>query len=459
MPRTETLDWGHVRRLQFLVDSIAVFAGLALAYRLRFAVRWAALFTPDVVPTPAAVVGALAVLWLVCYRVAGLYDRRNCVVGVHEYRLILNCGAFTTLVVVLGAYIRTHPYISRGFLLVGFVCVSSLTMAGRFAIRQWIYRSARGGRVLDRVLLVGTSRHVVSLAAELRRNPTASAVVVGCLSDYLPVGTEIAPGLLVLGEPLQLQEAARRTGATRALVAEAALSWESLQGVVRLMHTDSALQISLLPGLLDLHTTAMVPQQLGSVLTLVPQPARITGSDALLKRSLDLLLCSVAIVVAAPLLVVMAISSLLGGHGTGWENRAFVGRRGEYRLPHLVNPSWARRAHFSRLPSLPAVFTGRMSLLGPRPVAIEEAEIYAPVRDFLESARPGFIGPWWLVGLGRPRRIEDELAYDLHYLRHYSIWLDLHILVQVLRGLGRVKDSAATMPALGRFRIEKDPGT
>jgi lipopolysaccharide/colanic/teichoic acid biosynthesis glycosyltransferase len=79
-----------------------------------------------------------------------------------------------------------------------------------------------------------------------------------------------------------------------------------------------------------------------------------------------------------------------------------------------------------------------MSLLGPRPVALSRAAAYEEAMAFLSLAKPGFIGPWWLVGQRRPDDIADELTYDLHYLRNYSVWVDVHILVQVSRHiLGR----------------------
>jgi lipopolysaccharide/colanic/teichoic acid biosynthesis glycosyltransferase len=56
----------------------------------------------------------------------------------------------------------------------------------------------------------------------------------------------------------------------------------------------------------------------------------------------------------------------------------------------------------------------------------------------MEGAKPGFIGPWWLVGQSRPNDVEREVAHDLHYLRNYSIWLDFHILIQVARALVNV---------------------
>jgi lipopolysaccharide/colanic/teichoic acid biosynthesis glycosyltransferase len=49
--------------------------------------------------------------------------------------------------------------------------------------------------------------------------------------------------------------------------------------------------------------------------------------------------------------------------------------------------------------------------------------------------KPGFLGPWWLASLTRPADIQEELAYDLFYIRNYSIWSDLQILIHVVRYL------------------------
>jgi exopolysaccharide production protein ExoY len=80
-----------------------------------------------------------------------------------------------------------------------------------------------------------------------------------------------------------------------------------------------------------------------------------------------------------------------------------------------------------------------MSLLGPRPVALSRAAAYEEAMAFLSLAKPGFIGPWWLVGKRKPDDIADELKYDLHYLRNYSLWLDVHILLQVFRTIAGMR--------------------
>jgi hypothetical protein len=64
----------------------------------------------------------------------------------------------------------------------------------------------------------------------------------------------------------------------------------------------------------------------------------------------------------------------------------------------------------------------------------------------MTSAKPGFVGPWWLVGLSRPHDIREELAYDLFYLRNYSIWSDLAILMQTTRHFLRIPPQWTWIP-------------
>jgi lipopolysaccharide/colanic/teichoic acid biosynthesis glycosyltransferase len=199
------------------------------------------------------------------------------------------------------------------------------------------------------------------------------------------------------------------------------------------MHRRGLLTVSLIPGIFDLHSTAMEAHQLGSVLTLDALPSRIVGVDAAVKRGVDIIIAVLTLGVSVPLMALLVGPRLLRGRGIGLEKEEVLGARKPIVLTNLKYPSWAGRAHLSRLPNLWLVLAGRMSFVGPRPMPVSQAHGQEDLVSVLEGVRPGFIGPWWLVGRGRPMQLEQELAYDLHYLRNYSIWLDVHILIQVAR--------------------------
>jgi lipopolysaccharide/colanic/teichoic acid biosynthesis glycosyltransferase len=327
--------------------------------------------------------------------------------------------------------------------------VAFLVCVGRFLARRIIYAAAGRGWFLDRVLVVGTNRQAIAVAQQLSQNRAASTEVVGFLSEYLPVGAQVKNGLRVLGEPLQLEEVGARVGATRAVVLESGLSWESLQGLVRSLHGPGRPQLTLIPGIFDLHATAMEPHRLGPVMGLTPLTSRIVGRDAILKRTLDEVVGTLAALIALPLMALVAVVSLVSAGHIGLERRSYL-RAGQQPLQvwRFALP-WARRSHLSRLPELFTVLIGRMSLVGPRPVSPGRAAEYGRAVALLGSAKPGFIGPWWVVGMSRPVDVQDEMAYDLFYIRNYSIWLDTQILVQAARSfLTRDKAKIAIYPAL-----------
>ena len=99
---------------------------------------------------------------------------------------------------------------------------------------------------------------------------------------------------------------------------------------------------------------------------------------------------------------------------------------------------WLRASNLDELPQLINVLWGQMSLVGPRPSPFRENQICVPWRRARLSVRPGITGLWQLC---RDRRNEGDfhqwIFYDLAYVRHFSIWLDLKILAATLLSGGK----------------------
>jgi exopolysaccharide biosynthesis polyprenyl glycosylphosphotransferase len=110
--------------------------------------------------------------------------------------------------------------------------------------------------------------------------------------------------------------------------------------------------------------------------------------------------------------------------------------RGDPRITRLG--LWLRLTRLDELPQLIAVFTGAMSLIGPRPERPEfdlELERQIPYYRLRYGIRPGLSG-WAQVNYPYGASVDDaanKLSYDLFYLRNFSFWLDLLILVKTIR--------------------------
>lgn len=155
-----------------------------------------------------------------------------------------------------------------------------------------------------------------------------------------------------------------------------------------------------------------------------PGPAALAA-----KRALDLLLSLLLLaVLALPLLL---LAPLL-------ERSPAIGRGGRpFRLFRLRRPAVLRP-----LPQLLNVLLGDMSLVGPRPLAQEEAANGGAALRRRNAVRPGLVG-WAQINRAELSSRQERLDLDLWYVEHWSLQLDLYILGEALRGgLRRVAGGA-----------------
>jgi len=191
----------------------------------------------------------------------------------------------------------------------------------------------------------------------------------------------------------------------------------------------------------------------------------------IIKRGLDIGLAATALVLAAPvlLLVAIAVRVNLGGpvlfrqqrpglHGRPFTMVKFrtmrdaLGRDGR-PLPDAdrLTPfgTLLRSTSLDELPELWNVVRGDMSLVGPRPLLMEYLDRYTPEQARRHEVRPGVTG-WAQVNGRNAVSWEERFRLDVWYVEHRSLRLDLRILLRtlalVLRRTGVSAQGDATMP-------------
>lgn len=184
--------------------------------------------------------------------------------------------------------------------------------------------------------------------------------------------------------------------------------------------------------------------------------------QAQLKRTADLVLAAMLLLVSTPFLLLAALLIWLEDRGTvlyaqqrsGWLGRPFTVYKlrtmkeqpadapaswtqpGDKRITLIGG--WLRRVRLDELPQLLNVLNGEMSLIGPRPERPElEKELEQRIPHYRKRhwMRPGLSG-WAQVCSPYASSIEDsdlKLSYDLYYLRHFSTWLDFVILFRTVK--------------------------
>jgi len=176
---------------------------------------------------------------------------------------------------------------------------------------------------------------------------------------------------------------------------------------------------------------------------------RYCGTWAI-KRPFDLLVVSIALVILSPLLLVLAIlvwifigSPVLfrqqrpGLHGkpfTLLKFRTMTEARDAQGNPlpdaERLTPfgRFLRSTSLDELPELFNVLKGDMSLVGPRPLLMQYLERYTPEQARRHEVKPGITG-WAQVNGRNAITWEQKFALDVWYVDHWSLWLDLKIIV------------------------------
>ncbi|MEU0399144.1 sugar transferase [Streptomyces sp. NPDC006197] len=150
------------------------------------------------------------------------------------------------------------------------------------------------------------------------------------------------------------------------------------------------------------------------------------------KRAFDVAGGTLLLLALAPLVVGTALSVALGGGTGGLLRRRTVAGLGGRPFTMLT---FRTKSPLAALPLLLHVVTGRMSLVGPCPLAPTHRECAGEGRRRL-SVRPGLTGPWQISGRSDLPWEERELL-DLHYVDHHWLGMDLLVLARTLPAVRR----------------------
>jgi lipopolysaccharide/colanic/teichoic acid biosynthesis glycosyltransferase len=92
---------------------------------------------------------------------------------------------------------------------------------------------------------------------------------------------------------------------------------------------------------------------------------------------------------------------------------------------------WIRTFSLDEVPQLFNVLKGDMSMVGPRPIMLDQKTMYGSGIDFYRSVRPGLTGFWQVSGRNRTT-FHQRTLFDIYYVRNWSIWLDINILLRTV---------------------------
>ena len=445
--------------LRVFLDALIVAAAFAGAYGLRFGSPKTWPFPELPQPKETLIVGVLAlVLWPLALRAMGLYRPQRQKTPLDEvfgvFKATLTAGL---LLVALTYFVREYRY-SRGMLAM-FTTLSFLGVSlARVFFKELLQALRRRGYNLRYILVLGAGRLARQVLEQIDLHRELGFRPVGCLSvTKKRVGTSVA-GVEVIGTVRELRGVLTSRGVDQVLVALPSRSMHHLPRIMEIC-ADTTIDVKLVPDVYQYATLFGGLEEFGGLPIVNLQSTGVLGINAVAKRVFDICLSFFLLALASPALLVIASIVKATSPGPVLYAQERVGLDGKpfrmlkYRTmradaeaegPKFAEPgdprttpigAWLRRTSIDELPQLLNVLKGDMSLVGPRPerpVFIDQFRRHIPRYQLRHMVKSGMTGWAQIHGLRGNTSIQKRVEYDLYYIEHWSLLLDLKILARTI---------------------------
>jgi Undecaprenyl-phosphate glucose phosphotransferase len=456
-----------------VADALGAMAAFILAYLLRFETVLTELVPVTKGQPPfdqyVSVLPYIAVLTPIAFHVQGLYRLRRGRSRVDDFFAVF---VGSTLAVVLGIigtlYYKAYhdpdlQEISRPvwalFLLIN-ITTAYLT---REFVREALERRWRAGIGLKRVLIVGAADLGRMVADKVIEHRELGFKVVGFLDDRAG-GDHIGyRGLPLLGMLADADEIIRRERIDHVYVALPLDEHVKMLGVVEATNREGV-DVHVVPDLLQFIALRARLENLDGVPIISLNDVPLRGFNSLLKRTIDVAISSVALLVMAVPFALIALIVKRTSAGQVFYTQERMGLDGKafhvYKFRSMyegaeddTGPVWARdndprctpvgrllrRFDLDELPQLWNVLRGDMSIVGPRPERpyfVEQFKHRIPQYMLRHKVKAGITGWAQVNGWRGNTSLEKRIEYDLYYIENWSVGLDLKIMwLTLLRGL------------------------
>jgi exopolysaccharide biosynthesis polyprenyl glycosylphosphotransferase len=417
-------------------------------------------------PSEVALVGlVLAIGWPVFAFACGLYaadDLRSWSSGVTDApKLVLASLLLSWPLFGLLSWLDALYAVRAA--LVGCVVVAAAAGLARAAARMYAHRAVA---LRQQTLIIGSGMVASELVARLLRHRELALDPIGYLDtdahEYGDVGVPSLGGLDALPDLL------RANRVDRVMIAFSRAGHEELLQCIRLSR-DAGVAVDVIPRLFEFLDGARTVDEIGGMPLLSITAPTFSRASEVAKRMLDIVLSAFALVVLAPVMLLVAIAIKLDSCGPV----LFVQRRSGrgatffnfYKIRSMYQGSTVevrsdgaivKTAHDDRItpvgriirrfsldeaPQLFNVLKGDMSLVGPRPLVEVEAAVLRDWQERRADLRPGLTGPWQIAGRSSIP-FHEMVKFDYQYVAGWSLARDIEILLAtvpaVLSGRGAI---------------------
>jgi exopolysaccharide biosynthesis polyprenyl glycosylphosphotransferase len=402
----------------------------------------------------AALVGMPLLLML--FKMAGLYDRDELRIAhstIDELPLLLQMTGLFALCVTMGESAAVEGALSGWQIAALWAGSLAAVFTGRSVARSLASRIAPS----ERCLVIGDAEHAERIRERLESSAARATVVAS-----LPLSGE---NLEALDTPESLRHVVSELRVHRIILAPTTIETSDVAELIRVAKA-VGVRVSVLPRIFEVVGAAVEFDDVDGLTMLGVRRFGLVRSSRLLKRGFDIVIASVGLLLVAPVMAATGLAIRLDSHGPIFFRQPRVGRDGRHfdifkyrsmvadaddhkdRLRELNEAgaglfkiaqdprvtrvgAFLRRTSLDELPQLFNVLRGEMSLVGPRPLVIDEDAMVMGLDRSRLHLTPGMTGPWQVLGTRVP--MQEMVAIDYLYVSNWSLWLDVKLLLRTAR--------------------------
>jgi exopolysaccharide biosynthesis polyprenyl glycosylphosphotransferase len=428
-------------------------------------------------------------LWVLAAKLYGLYDRDEERVDhstADEILGVFHLVTVGTWVLYAFAYLThvAYPQVPKliAFWIIASVGIPVLRAAARAASRQT-------EQYTQNTLIVGSDDVAQEIARKLLKHPEYGIDLLGFVDSTIGLPEPVLGNLSVVGDICDLPELIERLGIGRVIVAFPDHDRDEIVDAARALN-DLDVQVDIVPRFFDMLSPSVDMHSVEGVPLIGVRPQHLSRSSAFVKRSFDVIGATAGLVILSPLLITAALAVKLDSSGPIFFRQLRMGggdtpfrilklrtmvADAESRKPALAHlnkhnghdprmfkidddprttrvGSFLRRYSLDELPQLWNVLRGEMSLVGPRPLILEEDRFVSQWRRRRLTLKPGITGLWQVLGRDSIS-FEDMVRLDYVYVTSWSLGGDLRLLLRTIPVVFRnARLRSASLPAPAPLR-------
>lgn len=438
------------------IDFLFLVASGLLAYGVRFSNIYAEYIKEATViiafPDYVQLVLFIAVGWLFIFAMAGMYNLRTHRSIWDEFAGVFLASSTGILAVVIFIFLNRELFASRFIVLAAWVFAVVLVSLGRIVARSIQRRYLAKGIGVHQVLIVGNNEIAEKLSQTFVERPGMGYSVVEIFHDFKQDKARL------------LDELLKTKHIDEVILADPMLSREEkyiLLDRISEHHLDFRYAADILGSL----STATTVDTLAGIPLIEVRKTPLEGWGRIIKRVFDVVASGALLIITSPIMGFFSLAIKLDSKGPVFYKSYRIGGKGkpfnllkfrsmrpdaEKLKDQLMDKNergdgplfkmkddprvtklgkFIRRWSIDELPQLLNVFKGEISLVGPRPHEAREVALYEKHHKRLLDIKPGVTGFAQVAGRS-DLDFEDEVRLDTYYIEHWSLWLDIKILLQ-----------------------------